>query len=232
MRTNPTLDPKRMRTNLLLDLKLRSNLGRTSGKNPLVGDWWISLTYYKVTKSVAKTSSKVQKPQIYDEAINNVVYGNKWWEIIDNKLWNLDTHQTWAYISLTLGQKAISCKWVFKVKYNLDGSIKRYKPRLVTQKFSQVYRIDYTEIFALIIKHKLLRIFLVIAIILGIILVQINTVRSYLESAISQNKQPIYMRIPRECLVGREGLVCKILKSLYKLKQVRKLWNKTLIKFF
>lgn len=54
----------------------------------------------------------------------------------------------------------------------------------------------------------------------------------YFESALGQNKQPIYMKIPQECLVGRERLVYKILKNLYGLKQVRRLWNKTIIRFF
>lgn len=55
---------------------------------------------------------------------------------------------------------------------------------------------------------------------------------AYLKSALSQNKQPIYMRIPQGCLTGREDLVCKILKSLYGLKQAGRLWNKTITKFF
>ena len=67
---------------------------------------------------------------------------------------------------------------------------------------------------------------------LGMILMQINVIGTYLESALGQIKQPIYMKIPQECLAGREQLVCKILKSLYGLKQVERLWNKTIIKFF
>ena len=63
------------------------------------------------------------------------------------------------------------------------------------------------------------------------ILIQIDVVDAYLESALSQNEQPIYIKIPQECIV-REDLVCKILKSLYGLKQAGKLWNKTITKFF
>ena len=58
-----------------------------------------------------------------------------------------------------------------------------------------------------------------------------DVVSAYLESALSQNKQPIYLKISQGCIV-RESLVCKILKSLYKLKQAGKLWNKTITKFF
>lgn len=112
---------------------------------------------------------------------------------------------------------------MFKVKYNSNGSIERYKTRLVAQKFFQVHGINYTEIFALIIRCKLLRIFLAIATILEMIFMQMDVISAYLESALGQNKQPIYMKIPQGCLAGQEGLVYKILKSLYRLKQAGRL---------
>ena len=58
-----------------------------------------------------------------------------------------------------------------------------------------------------------------------------DVVGTYLESALSQNWQPIYMRISQGSIV-REALVYKILKSLYRLKQAGRLWNKTITKFF
>ena len=64
------------------------------------------------------------------------------------------------------------------------------------------------------------------------ILIQMDVIGEYLESALGQNKYPIFMNIPQGCLVGREGLICKILKSLYGLKQAGQLWNKTITNFF
>lgn len=68
------------------------------------------------------------------------------------------------------------------MRYYLDSSIERYKKHLVAQSFSQMYGIDYTKIFASIIKWELLKIFLIIAIILEIIVLQINIIGTYLES--------------------------------------------------
>lgn len=42
----------------------------------------------------------------------------------------------------------------------------------------------------------------------------------------------IYIKMFQEYLTGQERLVCEILKSLYNLKQAKRLWNKTIIKFF
>ena len=42
----------------------------------------------------------------------------------------------------TRGRKAISSKWVFKVKETIEGLIKRYKARLVANDFLQKYGVD------------------------------------------------------------------------------------------
>ena len=88
------------------------------------------------------------------------------------------------------------CKWMFKVKYQADGSIKKFKVRLVTPGFFQVYRIDYTEKFVSRIRREFLRIFLAIVTILGIIPFQMDVICAYFESPLRQNNYSIYMRIP------------------------------------
>lgn len=86
------------------------------------------------------------------------------------------------YITLTLNRKLIGCKWVFKIKYHPDGSIERYKARIVAQGFLQMHVINYTETFAPTIRRETLRIFLAIAIMLKMTLLQIDVIGAYLES--------------------------------------------------
>ena len=49
---------------------------------------------YKFAKSVTEINSKIQEPKTYDEPINNPIYENRWRKAIDEKLWNLNSHQT------------------------------------------------------------------------------------------------------------------------------------------
>ena len=44
---------------------------------------------------------------------------------------SLQDNKAWELTMLPLGKKAISCKWVYKVKTNNDGSIECYKARLM-----------------------------------------------------------------------------------------------------
>ena len=71
--------------------------------------------------------------------------------------------------------------------YHSDESVKRLKAMFVVYRFSQIHNTDYTETFAFIIRRESLRIFLVIATMLGIIILQIDVIGAYLESFHSQN---------------------------------------------
>ena len=174
------MQTKRIRIHPSHNLKLRTDLGGTSSKNPANG---LVRPAQELTKSMTETNSKVQEPKTYDEAINNPIHENRWREAIDEELWNLNSYQTWNYTFLPSSQKMISCKWVFKVKYHPDGSIERYKTRLVAQGFSQVHRIDYTKIFARTVRSESLRIYLAIAVMLKMILIQMDIVEEHLDSA-------------------------------------------------
>ena len=61
------------------------------------------------------------------------------------------TH-TWDLVPLPSGVQPVSCKWIFKIKTKADGSVDRYKARLVARGFTQEYGIDYEETFAPVAK--------------------------------------------------------------------------------
>ena len=58
---------------------------------------------------------------------------------------------TWALVPPSPRQNIVANKWVFHIKQNLDGSIARYKVRLVAKGFHQQSGIDYHETFGLMI---------------------------------------------------------------------------------
>ena len=58
------------------------------------------------------------------------------------------TNGTWELVLPPKGKKIIGYKWVFKVKHNADGSVERYKSRLVAKGYNQRPGFDYLEIFA------------------------------------------------------------------------------------
>lgn len=78
--------------------------------------------------------------------------------IIEEK-WKL----TWKLKELPKDQPVVSCRWVFKSKVKPDGTIERYKARLVARGFSQTKGVDYFETFSPVVRYESLRAVLAIA---------------------------------------------------------------------
>lgn len=93
------------------------------------------------------------KPTLYQEAFTD----DNWIAVMDKEIQALQNNQTWDFVILPKGKKAISCKWVYRIKKNDDGSIERYKVRLVAKGFTQKYGIDYHETFSHVIKMSTVR---------------------------------------------------------------------------
>jgi len=51
---------------------------------------------------------------------------------------------------VTAGRKPIGNKWAFKKKKNTEGKVEKYKAQLVAKGYSQVFGIDFGDIFLLL----------------------------------------------------------------------------------
>lgn len=47
-------------------------------------------------------------------------------------------------------KKLVACRWVFTIKYKADGTLERYKARLVAKEYTLTYGFDYRETFSTI----------------------------------------------------------------------------------
>ena len=61
---------------------------------------------------------------------------------------SIRSNNVWELVDLPQGRKAIQNKWVLKIKHKVDGSIERYKTRLVTKGYTEQEGIDYEETFS------------------------------------------------------------------------------------
>ena len=70
----------------------------------------------------------------------------------------LEKNKTWDLVELPPRKKLVGCKWVFTVKHKADGSLERYKTRIVAKGYTQTYGIDYLKTFVLVAKLNPIRI--------------------------------------------------------------------------
>ena len=104
-----------------------------------------------------------------------------------------------------------------------DGSIEKYKARLVAKDFSQKQNVDYFDTFAPVTRISSIRILISLASIHRLLIHQIDVKIALLNRDLGEE---IYMLQPESCITPRqENKVFKLNKSLYGLKQAPKLWH-------
>lgn len=92
------------------------------------------------------TSTDLNEPKTVKEALASPDKA-KWMTAMDRELESLRINDVWDLVELPKDRKAVGSKWVFKLKMNADGSVERYKARLVAQGFTQKFGVDYDETF-------------------------------------------------------------------------------------
>ena len=105
---------------------------------------------------------------------------------------------------------------MFIVKYKLDGSLERYKARLVATGFAHTYDIDYLETFAPFAKLNSIRVLLSFAANLEWSLRHLDVKNAFLNGNLEEE---VYMDAPPRFREKFGTKVCKLKKSLYGLKQ-------------
>jgi histone deacetylase 1/2 len=131
-------------------------------------------------------------------------------------------NKTWHLVPPSSNKDLIDCKWVYRLKRKADGTIDRYKARLVAKCFKQRYGIDYEDTFSPIVKIATIRTVLALSVSRGWSLRQLDVKNVFLHGVLEEE---VYMRQPP----GFENpdvpnYICKLDKALYGLKQAPRAW--------
>lgn len=133
----------------------------------------------------------------------------------------LDSH-TWDLVPHHPSMNLVDCKWVFQLKEKSDGSIERYKARLVAQDFKQQLGIDYNETFNPVIKPPTVHLILSLAFSKRCIIRQLNVKNVFLHGDL---QELVYMKQSSGFVhPDYPNHVCRLKKSLYSLKKVPRVW--------
>lgn len=123
---------------------------------------------------------------------------------------------------MEVGHRALGGKWVYKVKRDVEGKVARFKARWVVKGYLQQFGVDFDQTFAAVVKPMAFRVLFAIAAFLNLDIDQMDVKTAFLYGLIDQL---IYVEIPKgiESEENR-GMVCKLLKAFYGLKQSPRLW--------
>ena len=102
------------------------------------------------------------EPRTYKEAVNST-QGLIWKEAINSEIESILHNHTWELVDLPPGCKPLSSKWVFKRKRKVDGSIDKYKARLVIKGYKQTEGLYYFDTYSPVTRINSIRMVLAIA---------------------------------------------------------------------
>ncbi|KAK9769258.1 putative Integrase catalytic domain-containing protein [Seiridium cardinale] len=151
----------------------------------------------------------------------------QWYKAMGSEHKSLVDNRTWKLCQLPKGRRALTGKWVYKVKTNQDGEVERYKARWVVRGFEQTDGVDFNETFASVVKPMSYKVLFAIAAALDLEVHQMDVKTAFLYGSVNEE---IYVQQPPEFDDGTDN-VCKLNKALYGLKQAPRIWYETLASF-
>ena len=126
----------------------------------------------------------------------------------------------WKLVDHPRDCKTIKCRWTYVLKS--DG---HYKARLVAKGYTQVQGIDYEEIFSPVVRYKSIWYLLAHAALQDWEIEVMDVKLAYLHGVLEEE---IYMeQLEGFVAQGDWDKVCRLVCSLYGLKQASQVWNRT-----
>ena len=70
--------------------------------------------------------------------MQDALKNKNWVQAMKEKMNTLERNKTWEIVALPKEKQLVGCKWVHTLKCKADGSLERYKMRLVTKRYTQL----------------------------------------------------------------------------------------------
>ncbi|PKU70208.1 Retrovirus-related Pol polyprotein from transposon TNT 1-94 [Dendrobium catenatum] len=160
-------------------------------------------------------------PTCFSQAIKSA----HWRSAMSEEFTALQKQGTWSLVPPPTNRNILGSRWTFRTKLKSDGTLDRYKARLVAQGFNQQFGIDYKDTFSPVEKMPTIRILLTVALHRGWSVFQFDVSNAFLHGTLHEE---VYMKQPQG-FVDKQfpHHVCKLHKTIYGLKQAPREWFHT-----
>ncbi|RVW94848.1 Retrovirus-related Pol polyprotein from transposon TNT 1-94 [Vitis vinifera] len=203
----------------LNDLPIAFRKGTRSTRNP--HPIYNFLSYHRSSSpysAFVSAISSVSLPKSTHEALSHP----SWRQEMVDEMAALHSNGTWDLVVLPSGKSTVGCRWVYAVKVGPNGQVDRLKARLVAKGYTQVYGSDYGDTFSPVAKIASVRLLLSMAAMCSWPLYQLDIKNVFLHGDLAEE---VYMEQPPGFVAqGESGLVCRLRRSLYGLKQSPRAW--------
>lgn len=175
-----------------------------------------------ITKPKTKYSLSVATTPIIPTTVTQAMRDEKWRNAMFMVFDAVVRNGTFDLVPPMPTQNVIPTKWIYTLKYLPNGSLDRYKARLVARRFNQQYGVDYVETFIPVIKSTTVQLVLEHVVRCSWSIRQLDVNNAFLQGTLTGD---VYVMQPPG-FVDQENSnhVCKLNKTLYGLKQAPHVW--------
>ncbi|GJU13765.1 zinc finger, CCHC-type containing protein [Tanacetum coccineum] len=117
-----------------------------------------------------------------------------WKETINDEIGFVMENITWVLSDLPPGCKPLGCKWIFNEEMKFDGTIDKFKARLVIQGFRQKEGTDYFDNYAPVARITTIRLLLALVAIHNLAIHQMDVKIAFLNGDLEEK---VYMKQPK-----------------------------------
>jgi hypothetical protein len=107
-------------------------------------------------KHALTCAADVMDEPLTHHAAMNSAQSEQWIAAEQEELNSLAKAETWKVVDRPK-QSVVDSKWIYKIKQQADGSVERYKARLVARGFTQRPGYDFDETFSSVVRYESLR---------------------------------------------------------------------------
>ena len=157
-------------------------------------------------------------PTTYTEAMTSPA-ADQWREAQCEEYAAMRQLDVFDEVKFDSSMKLITCRWVYNIKKTPAGTIDSFRARLVARGFTQEHGVDFWETFSPTVMMATVRIFLTVCKSQKLLIHQLDVSKAFLHGDIDGL---IYVKPPKP--FDTPGVVWKLKKSLYGLKQSPRLW--------
>ncbi|GJS03849.1 zinc finger, CCHC-type containing protein [Tanacetum coccineum] len=138
-----------------------------------------------------------------------------WKEAINDEMDSIVGNNTWVLADLPPGCKPLGCKWIFKRKQKVDGTIEKFKASLVFQGFKQKSEIDYFDTYAPVTRISIIRLLIAMVSIHSLIIHQLDAKTAFLNGDLDEEAPKQWHQKFNELVLSNGYLLNQANKCVY-----------------
>ena len=182
-----------------------------------------------VRKPNPKYGLTAQLGEVEPRTLSQAMQDERWRRSMGEEMDAQIREGTWDLTPPPVDKNIVGCRWIYTIKRNPDGSIRRLKSRLVAKGNHQQHGLDFHDTFSPVIKHATIRLVLGVAVARNWPLRQLDVNNAFLQGKLHEE---VYMVQPPGFVdKDKPHYVCRLKKAVYGLKQAPRAWYNELRKF-